>query len=168
MSAVPGSPKVTRCTSKPASFSRRSSTPSAPASAGVTEGQRTRSRVMETASFIARLNTPNRRRTSLMGHHFDFALLVPRRPRVGPRLRCERVGAKAVALSRTLQAIHFDEAPQAENERGNGDREIGKGIGKPVGKLIVEAGHREERHHPPAALVAIVQPLDGGGEIDPH
>src|SRR6185312_13715933 len=55
MSDVPGSPKVTRCTSKPASFSRRSRTPSAPASAGVTDGQRTRSRVMETASFIARL-----------------------------------------------------------------------------------------------------------------
>src|SRR5260370_20243031 len=53
MSAVPGSPKVTRCTSKPAPFRIFSSTPSAPASAGVTEGQRRRSRAMVRASVIA-------------------------------------------------------------------------------------------------------------------
>src|SRR5437867_4453284 len=168
MSDVPGSPKVTRWISKPASFRRRSRTPSAPASAGVTEGQRTRSRVMETASFIPRLNTPNRRRASLVRYHFDLALLVPGRARVARRLRRQRVGAEPVGLARALQAVHFDEAPQAENERGNGERQVGVGIGKPVCKLIVEAGHREERHHPPAALVAITEPLDGGCEIDPH
>src|SRR5216683_7833201 len=53
ISAVPGSPKVTRCTSKPAPLRMFSSTPSAPASAGVTEGQRRRSRAMERASVIA-------------------------------------------------------------------------------------------------------------------
>src|SRR6478672_8311779 len=52
MSDVPGSPKVTRCTSKPAPLRIFSSTPSAPASAGVTEGQRTRSRAMVRASVI--------------------------------------------------------------------------------------------------------------------
>src|SRR6187549_1385820 len=151
MSAVPGSPKVTRCTSKPASFSRRSSTPSAPASAGVTEGQRTRSRVMETASFMPRLNTPNRRRASLW-HHFDLALLVPWRTGIDRRLRGKRVGAKAVGLARALQAVQFDEAPQAERGCGKGERQVGRRIRKPVGKLVVEAGQREERHHPPATL----------------
>src|SRR5689334_9262904 len=121
MSDVPGSPKVTRCTSKPAFFSRRSRTPSAPASAGVTDGQRTRSRVMETASFIPRLNTPNRRRASCVRYHFDFALLVPGRPCIGPWLWRERVGAEAVGLARTLQAVHLDEAPHAENGHGDGE-----------------------------------------------
>ena len=51
---------------------------------------------------------------------------------------------------------------------GNGQRQVGVGIGKPFGELIVEAGHREERHHPPAALVAVMQPLDRDREIDPH
>src|SRR2546422_3528011 len=126
MSDVPGSPKVTRWISKPASFRRRSRTPSAPASAGVTEGQRTRSRVMVTASFIPRLNTPNRRRASLVRHHFDLALLVPRRPRIGPRLRCKRVGAEPVGLTRALQTIHLDEAPQAERTRGKRERQVGR------------------------------------------
>src|SRR3954451_1201898 len=157
MSVVPGSLKVTRCTSKPASFSKRSRTPSAPASAGVTDGQRTRSRVMETASFMPRLNTPNQRRASLVRHHFDLALLVPGRLRIARRRRRQRVGAEPVGLSRTPQAIHFDEAPQAETGYGNGERQVGIGIGKPVCKLVVEAGHREKRHHPPAALVAVMQ-----------
>src|SRR4051794_207224 len=50
MSAAPGSLKVMRCTSNLAVLSSVSSTPSAPASAGVTDGQRTRSRAMERAS----------------------------------------------------------------------------------------------------------------------
>src|SRR5437868_7632434 len=104
MSAVPGSPKVTRCTSKPAAFRRFSRTPNAPASAGVTDGQRTRSRVMETASFIARLNTPNRRRASLVRHHFDLALLVPARLCLDRR---ERIGAEPVGLPRALQAVQL-------------------------------------------------------------
>src|SRR5262245_16361123 len=55
MSAVSGSEKVTRCTSKPADFRMFSRTPSAPASAGVTEGQRIRSRAIERASVMRRL-----------------------------------------------------------------------------------------------------------------
>src|SRR5260370_3823365 len=104
MSAVPGSEKVTRCTSKPAAFRMFSRTPSAPASAGVTDGQRTRSRVMETASFIARLNTPNRRRASFQRHHFDLGLLIPAGPRIG---RHQRVGAEPVAALGAPEAIHF-------------------------------------------------------------
>src|SRR6185503_8399818 len=118
MSAVPGSPKVTRCTSKPASFRRRSRTPSAPASAGVTDGQRTRSRVIDTASFIARLNTPNRRRTSLVRHHFNLALLIPIRSRID---RLKRIAAKPVGLARALQAVELDEGPDAEHEDREAD-----------------------------------------------
>src|SRR5882672_12945433 len=129
MSAVPGSPKVTRCASKPASFSRRSRTPSAPASAGVTEGQRTRSRAMETASFIPRLNTPNRRRASLVRHHFDLALLVPRLPRIDRR---QRVGAEPVGPCGPLAAIHFDEAPHAEDERAEARQHCQIGIAEQV------------------------------------
>src|SRR6266702_5486008 len=114
MSDVPGSAKVTRWVSKPAAFRMFSRTPSAPASAGVTDGQRTRSRVMETASFIARLNMPNRRRASLVRHHFDLGLLIPAGPRVGRR---QRVGAEPIAAVGALAAIHFDEAPHAEYER---------------------------------------------------
>src|SRR5215469_959019 len=50
MSAVPASEKVTRWVAKPACFNSPSSTPSAPASAGVTDGQRIRSRAMASAS----------------------------------------------------------------------------------------------------------------------
>src|SRR5215210_7608646 len=44
---------MTRCTSKPAAVRIFSRTPSAPASAGVTDGQRRRSRAMVRASVIA-------------------------------------------------------------------------------------------------------------------
>src|ERR1700748_302250 len=52
MSAVSGSEKVTRCTAKPAAFRMFSRTPKAPASAGVTDGQRIRSRAIERASVM--------------------------------------------------------------------------------------------------------------------
>ena len=48
-SGVPGAVKTIRCVSKPAAFSAFSTTSSAPASAGVTDGQRMSSRVSETA-----------------------------------------------------------------------------------------------------------------------
>src|SRR5882762_5961039 len=111
MSAVPGSPKVTRWTVKPAAFRMFSRTPSAPASAGVTDGQRTRSRVMETASFIARLNMSSCRWASAVGHKFQLALLMPCGPRIDRR---QRVGAETVAAFGALAAIHFDEAPHGE------------------------------------------------------
>ncbi len=115
-----------------------------------------------------RLNTPNRRRASRVRHHFDLALLLPAGPRIAWRRRCQRVGAEPVGLARTLEAIHLDEAPDAQSERGNGERQVGVGIRKPVGELVVEAGDDEKRHHPPAAPVAIMQPLDRGGEVYPQ
>src|SRR4051812_18782527 len=144
MSAVPGPPKVTRCTSKPAAFRMFSRTPSAPASAGVTEGQRTRSRVMETASFIARLNTPNRRRASCVRHRLGLGLLVPAGPRIDRR---QRVGAEAVVALGASEAIHLDKTPHAEYERGKSENHrgpIAQPVTDPGAELAVETGQREE------------------------
>ena len=103
-----------------------------------------------------------------MGYRFDLALLVPGRACIERWLRRQRIGAKTVGLVRTLQAIQFDEAPQAERRCSEGKRQVGGRIWKPVGELVVEAGSCEERHHPPAALVAVMQPLDGEREINPR
>src|ERR1700710_2392564 len=137
MSDVPGSLKVTRCRSKPAAFSRFSRTPSAPASAGGTDGQRTRSRVIETASFIARLNTPNRRRASLVRHHFDLALLLPAWPRIDRR---ERIGTEPVGLARALQAVQFDKGPDAENEGREADNKSEIGIVRQPDRIVIVEG----------------------------
>ena len=51
--AVPGSSKVTRCTAKPAGFSRSSTRASAPPSSGVTDRQRSRSAAIEIGSAVA-------------------------------------------------------------------------------------------------------------------
>src|SRR5215218_4367366 len=162
MSDVPGSLNVTRCTSKPAAFRMFSSTPSAPASAGVTDGQRTRSRVMETASFIARLNTPNRRRASLVRDHFDFGLLIPGRPRIDRR---QRVGAEPVVPSRAPEEEQLDHAPEAQNECTEAKQYLQDDeVGKPLCDLIRVGGKQEERDHPPGPLVAVVQTLDRGGK----
>src|SRR3954471_15852756 len=164
MSVVPGSPKVTRCTSKPAALRIFSSTPSAPASAGVTEGQRTRSRAIERAeraSVMPRLNTPHRRRASFVRHHFDFALLFPARPRVD---RLQRAGAEPVGLSRSLQAIHFNEAPDHETKNDHSGHHQEVGIAEPVEKLVENPRTDEEGNHPPPAPVAVVQALDRRSE----
>src|SRR5260370_14937267 len=50
---VPGSAKVTRCTSKPAPLRTASIRASAPASAGVTDGQRSKSRARAMGSMAA-------------------------------------------------------------------------------------------------------------------
>ena len=110
----------------------------------------------------APLNTPKRRRASLVRHHFDLALLVPGRPRIDGARR-QRVGAEPVGPARAPQEIQFDETPQTQDERSDGQRQIGeRNRRQPVRELVVEAGHDEERHHPPAALVAVMQPLDRG------
>src|SRR3979409_1667331 len=109
-------------------FSR---TPSAPASAGGTEGERAGARVMETAAFRARLNPPTRRRASLVRHHFDLGLLVPAGPRIARR---QRVGAEPVGPPGAAEAIHFDEAPDAEHERGEAKQHR-----CPIAKLVADA-----------------------------
>src|SRR6059058_3918673 len=139
MSAVPGSPKVTRCVSKPWALRSASRTPSAPASAGVTDGQR----------------------TSLVRDHFDLALLLPARPAVVGLQ--QRVGPEPIGLPRAFQEIHFDKTPDAEHEGRQGKRYCCHPIvAEPVRELVIETRIYKERHHPPAALVAVMQPLDRG------
>src|SRR6478672_277341 len=119
MSDVPGSPKVTRCNSKPAPLRIFSSTPSAPASAGVTDGQRTRSRAIERASVMPPLTMRARRWASTVRNKFQLALLVPARPYFYRRYRYyrrQRVGAEPVRPPRSSQAEQFDKAPDAQTE----------------------------------------------------
>ena len=77
MSAVPGSLKVTRCVRSRRAFSRASSTPSAPASAGRHRGAAHRSRAMESASGIS-VAAPAHQACSGSGP-YRFGPVVPRR-----------------------------------------------------------------------------------------
>src|SRR5262249_21658604 len=128
MSAVPGSEKVTRCTSKPWAFRRFSSTPSAPASAGVTDGQRMRACAMERASIMPSLNMHGGRRASDMRRKFELAGLVPAgraEAATGAARPClllaEGVRTELVGRSAASQKAHFDKAPDAEDEKGETD-----------------------------------------------
>src|SRR6266404_6950111 len=163
MSVVPGSPKVTRCTSKPAPLRIFSSTPSAPASAGVTDGQRTRSRAMERASVMPPLNMRHWRWASTVRNKFQFALLVPARGGgcVGTD-RCQRVGAEPVGPFRSSQAEQFDKAPDAQTETEGTDQERQDWVVQPVRELVEQAWSNEKRGKPPTALAAIVKPLERG------
>src|SRR5258708_38080613 len=165
MSDVPGSEKVTRWVSKPAAFSRFSRTPSAPASAGVTDGQRTRSRAMETASFMPPLNMRCGRWASTVRHKFQLGLLVPARPGVARR---QRVWAEPVRRFCASQAEQFDKAPDAQTESEGAGQTRQNRVLQPVRELVEQARRNEERDKPPAALVAIVQPLDRGGRETPR
>src|ERR1700730_9976174 len=117
ISAVPGSPKVTRCTSKPASFRIFSSTPSAPAAAGGAEGERTRARAMERASVMPPLNMLARRWASTAPNKFQLSQLVPIRGWTRAAMdRRLRVFAKSVGPSCPSQTHHFDKTPEAESD----------------------------------------------------
>src|ERR1700687_1759975 len=100
-----------RCTSKPAPLRRSPRTPSAPASAGVTEGERTRSRGMERASVMPPLNMLACRWASTVRNKFQLALLVPARSDIGWR---QRIGPGPVRPPRPLQAQQLDKAPDTE------------------------------------------------------
>src|SRR5690242_21806683 len=123
MSAVPGSPKVTRCVAKPASFKMVSRTPSAPASAGVTDGQRMRDWVIERASVMPRLNMHGGRRARCVRNDFDLALLVPRRGRAQPLphgarphlLLAQWIRTIPVGPSDAAQEIQLDQTPEKEH-----------------------------------------------------
>src|SRR5205814_4762893 len=118
--AVPGSPKVTRCTSKPAPLRIFSSTPSAPASAGVTEGQRSRSRAMERAEGVSRMSPLNMRLgrwASAVRDKFRFAELIPVRGCARTRIDGRpRIGAEPVRRACALQQHQLDKAPKLEPE----------------------------------------------------
>src|SRR5258705_6162793 len=164
MSVVPGSPKVTRCTSKPAPLRIFSSTPSAPASAGVTDGQRTRSRAMERASVMPPLNMRHWRWASSMGNKFQLGLLRPARPRIDWR---EGIRPEPIGPSRPSQAEQLDKAPEAKNECDAPKHADRIGIGKPILEVAVQTRSNVEWDHPPTALITIVKPLDPGGRKEP-
>src|ERR1700692_3173795 len=144
-----------------------SSTPSAPASAGVTEGQRTRSRAMERASVMPPLNMRPRRWASTVRNKFQLALLVPPRPRIYWRIYwrvCwrQRVGTEPVRPFRSPQAEQFDKAPDAQTDTEGADQQRQGRVAQPVRELVEQARSDEKRGEPPAALTAIVKPLDRG------
>src|SRR5260370_13117453 len=160
ISAVAGSPKVTRCASKPARFRIFSSTPSAPASAGVTDGERTRLRAMERASVMAPLNMRPGPWASTVRNKFQLASLVPARPRFYRRYPLQRVGAEPVGPFRSSQAEQFDKAPDAQTETEGTDQKRQGWVVQPVRELVDQAWSNEKRGNPPTALAAIVKPLD--------
>src|SRR5215467_1577002 len=106
--AVPGSANVTRCTVNPAALSTPSITPSAPASVGVTDGQRRRSRARAAGSAFGGLIA-----AALPG-------AMRSRQRVLPRAalcrRAQGIRAKSVGASRAAQATEFYEGPDGDGE----------------------------------------------------
>src|SRR5665213_719224 len=169
MSDVPGSPKVIRCTSKPAALRIFSSTPSAPASAGVIEGQRSRSRAIERASVIPPLNMLARRWASTAPNKFQLAKPIPIRGGMRGAIdqRLQRIRAKPVGPCGPSQAQRFDKTPEAERGQDQHEKVRRVGIAKPVSRFAEQDRRDEERNDPPAALVAIVKPPDRGGRQEP-
>src|SRR5439155_21941925 len=172
MSDVPGSPKVTRCTSKPTSFRRRSRTPSAPASAGVTEGQRTRSRVMETASFIPRLTTPKRRRASLVRRHFERSAksaATPRVPDDASRRRENREGPANVLIPQQLvdAGLGAGALVDALDDHGAGGRRAGLAVLQRARRQRARNDHGIFRNFDDESLAGVAVD-DFGGSAEEH
>src|ERR1700733_3299973 len=171
MSAASGSLKVTRCTSKPAPPRRFSSTASAPASAGVTDGQRSRSRAMERAeraSVMPSLNMRPRRWASTVGHKFQLALLVPTR---GSRWLWsgwrQRIRSESVGSAGPLPKHQLEKAPQIEADRDQQQRDHRIRIFKAIRDCVEQSRSDEKGDDPPTAFIAIVKPLDRGGRQEP-
>src|ERR1700736_5806598 len=143
-----------RCASKPAPLRISSRTPIAPASAGVTEGQRTRSRAMERASVMPPLNMRACRWASAVPNKFQFAQLVPirgcTRAAIDRRLR-QRLWAKSVGPSCPSQTQHFDKTPEAESDHDEHEEVRGVGIAKPVPHFAEQFRSNEERDEPPTS-----------------
>ena len=74
-------------------------------------------------------------------------------------VRVQRVRAEPVGTACAPQEGQFDEAPAAQDEEGKPEREGGVRIRRAGPRMVGEAGQDEERHDPPAALVAVMQPL---------
>src|SRR6266478_7038999 len=102
--------------------------------------------------------------TGTVRNKFQLALLVPARPRIA---RGQRVGPKPVGPARPFQAAHLDKPPYEGNVHDKPNDHGRVGTPKPISKLIVETGSNDEGNDPPAALVAIVKPLDRGGRVGP-
>jgi hypothetical protein len=92
-------------------------------------------------------------------------LLVRARP---PIARGEGISTESVSPSRPSQAEQLDKAPDAKNECDKTDDGHRKGIGKPILKSVEDVRSDEQPDHPPAAFVAVMEPLDRGGRQEPR
>src|SRR6516162_759293 len=158
--AVPGSAKVTRWTSKPAAFSTPSIRSSAPASAGVTDGQRRGSRASAVGSAIGGLIVaalPGARRWRQCACARGCCAL---------RRRAQWIGAIAIGSNRPAQATKLDEGPNGNGEADEmQDDELH--ILHSIGRRAQNCRQRVEDEEPPRGLVAIVAALGAEGETDP-
>src|SRR3981081_2718112 len=120
--------------------------PSAPASAGVTEGQRTRSRAMDRASVMPPLNMRPPRWASTAPNKFQLSQLDPirgcTRAAIDRRLR---VWAQAAGRPCPAQPQHFDKAPEAESDHDEHQEVRRVGTAKPVPHFAEQNWSNEER-----------------------
>src|SRR5665213_1083213 len=107
----------------------------------------------------------SRRWASAMRHELKLAGLIPARSGLD---RLQRVGPEPVAAGATPEEIQRDAAEYRQAARGKTEQAHGDRIAKPVLELAIEARNDEKQNHPPTAPVAVMQPLDRGGEIDPE
>lgn len=116
------------------------------------------------------------RRASAMRRHFQLAELVPGRigqpgaeiaARPGLGLR-QRIWPEPVGSARPPQLEGLDKAPDAEDETDKPDEKHRVRLVEPMRDFRKQHGKSAEGDDPPAALVAVVQPLDRGGSIDPR
>jgi hypothetical protein len=124
---------------------------------------------MERALFMPPLNMLARRWASTAPNKFQLSQLVPIRGWTRAAMdRRLRVWAELVGPSCPSQTQHFDKTPEAESDHDDHEEVRRVGIAKPVTHFAKQNRGNEERDDPPAALVAIVQPLDRGGRQKPH
>ena len=95
----------------------------------------------------------------------QLALLVPARPGIA---RGQRIGAESVRTLRSSQAEQFDKAPDAQTETEGADQKCRSRVVEPVPKLVEQTWSNEKQRKPPAALIAIVKPLDHGRYKQPN
>src|ERR1700749_1699508 len=111
-----------------------------------------------------------------MWRQLDLAALVPGGGRSEPRRRAaglrwllaERVRPKPIGGARARQEIELDGTPEIAGGNRPGDQEGPPAVGKLFGEFSADIGQHEENKEPPAASVAIVQPLHRGSDEHPQ
>jgi hypothetical protein len=94
---------------------------------------------------------------------------MPVRDRTDARISFgQRIGPKPVGAAGPPQAERLDKAPDAKDESDEPDQKRRVRIAEPISDFPEENGNNKERDNPPAAPVAVVQPLDRGGGIGPY
>src|ERR1700682_4231870 len=110
----------------------------------------------------------SRRWASTVRHKFQLALLVPARPCVAWRQRSQWVRAEPVRPFRSSQKKYLNDSPQPDGGYDQAEEQRRVGVVEPILELVEETRDDEKRDHPPGAFVAVMQPLDRGGDIDPQ